>query len=180
MTTTTSLHDSCCCSPPIEYSGSPSPLETPMADHAASDTAMPTQPEHSGRLAEVGGNPLTPRSEQDKPETAPKLTPDPTFGNPLPMGMSTAGGRTGAWLDGSMATTSSCPPTRWNYHAAHVLRLLPMHPDRGSRAYAHAEHLASWRWGSASRHVSTDRQVDRQTLRQSGSMADDLGRLYTS
>ena len=121
MTTTTSLHDSCCCSPPIEYSGSPSPLETPMADHAASDTAMPTQPEHSGRLAEVGGNPLTPRSEQDKPETAPKLTPDPTFGNPLPMGMSTAGGRTGAWLDGSMATSSSCPPTRWNCHAAHAL-----------------------------------------------------------
>jgi hypothetical protein len=141
---------------------------------------MPTEPEHSGRLAEVGGNPLTPRFEQDEPETALKLTPDPTFGNPLPMGMSTAEagrerGWTGRWRPLRVArrpggittppTCSDCCPCI--QIVAHVRMLMLMH-------------LASWRWGSASRHVSTDRQVDRQTLRQSGSMADDLGRLYTS
>ena len=49
--------------------------------HAVAVTAMPTEPEHSGRLVEVGCDPLTPQFEQDEPEAAPKLTPDPTFGN---------------------------------------------------------------------------------------------------
>jgi len=53
--------------------------------HAVAVTAMATEPEHSGRLVEVGCDPLTPQSEQDEPKTTPKLTPDLTFGNLMPI-----------------------------------------------------------------------------------------------